>query len=100
MCCNRPRPTAAIGGQRVIRQAGVSRLSAPASRNADQVTRAAAASVATTTFEYVGATALTVVSPFTRKTYAFSRPGARLEVDACDRSWVAFVPNLAIVTAG
>jgi hypothetical protein len=46
-------------------------------------------------FEYVGATALTVVSPITRKTYRFAQPGARLEVDARDRSWIAFVPNLA-----
>jgi len=61
---------------------------------------AGAAPVAVTVFEYVGATALTVVSPLTRKTYAFSRPGARLEVDARDRPWLAFVPNLAIVAAG
>jgi hypothetical protein len=61
---------------------------------------AGAASVTVTVFEYVGATALTVVSPLTRRTYAFSRPGARLEVDARDRPWLAFVPNLAIVAAG
>jgi hypothetical protein len=48
-------------------------------------------------FEYVGVTALTVVSPVTRKTYRFERPGARVEVDMRDRSWVAFVPNLVSV---
>jgi hypothetical protein len=48
-------------------------------------------------FEYVGATALTVVSPVTRKTYRFERPGARVDVDPRDRSWIAFVPNLARV---
>lgn len=48
-------------------------------------------------FEYVGATALTVVSPISRRTYRFEHPGARLEVDARDRSWVAFVPNLTRV---
>lgn len=48
-------------------------------------------------FEYVGATALTVVSPITRKTYRFEQPGARVTVDARDRSWVAFVPSLARV---
>ena len=45
-------------------------------------------------FEYVGETALTIVSPVTRKTYRFEQTGARVEVDVRDRSWVAFVPNL------
>jgi hypothetical protein len=56
-----------------------------------------AAATVRSLFEYVGATALTVVSPVTRKTYRFEQPGARVEVDARDRSWVAFVPNLARV---
>jgi hypothetical protein len=56
-----------------------------------------AAAVAKPVFEYVGATALTVVSPITRKTYRFERTGARVEVDARDLSWVAFVSNLAWV---
>ncbi len=50
-------------------------------------------------FEYVGETALTVVSPITRKTYRFPKPGAQLEVDPRDRPWLAFVPNLARVGA-
>jgi len=45
-------------------------------------------------FEYGGATALTVVSPLTGKTYRFAHAGARLEVDPRDRSWVSFVPSL------
>lgn len=45
-------------------------------------------------FEYGGATALTVVSPLTGKTYRFARPGAHVEVDPRDRSWVTFVPSL------
>lgn len=45
-------------------------------------------------FAYAGATALTVVSPITRKVYRFDRPGAKLEVDRRDRSWLAFVPQL------
>ena len=36
----------------------------------------------------------TVVSPLTRKTYRFEKPGARIEVDLRDRSWIAFVPSL------
>lgn len=49
-------------------------------------------------FEYAGPTALTVVSPITRKTYRFEHTGARLQVDPRDRSWLAFVPNLKHVS--
>jgi hypothetical protein len=45
-------------------------------------------------FEYTGKTALTVVSPLTGKKYRFTKPGDQLDVDARDRSWMAFVPNL------
>jgi hypothetical protein len=48
-------------------------------------------------FEYVGKTAMTVVSPMTGKRYRFTKPGEQLEVDAQDRSWIAFVPNLVRV---
>jgi hypothetical protein len=48
-------------------------------------------------FQYVGGTALTIVSPVTRKAYRFERPGAQVEVDMRDRSWVAFVPNVVLV---
>ena len=44
-------------------------------------------------FEYAGATALTVVSPVTGKTYRFGSPGARIEVDSRDRPWVTLVPE-------
>jgi hypothetical protein len=49
-------------------------------------------------FEYVGKTALTVVSPLTRRQYRFARPGARLEADVRDRAWLTFVPNLQRVS--
>lgn len=45
-------------------------------------------------FEYIGKTALTVVSPVTGKKYRFPQSGARVEVDARDRPWMTFVPNL------
>ena len=45
-------------------------------------------------FEYTGKTALTVVSPVSGKHYRFTQPGARLEADIRDRSWLAFVPQL------
>jgi hypothetical protein len=49
-------------------------------------------------FEYVGKTALTVVSPLTRRQYRFERPGARLEADVRDCAWLTFVPNLQRVS--
>jgi hypothetical protein len=55
---------------------------------------AARAAAVRPVFEYTGETALTVVSPMTRKTYRFERPGARLEVDVVDRAWIAFIPLL------
>ncbi|MGV8038558.1 MAG: hypothetical protein AB2L07_00240 [Thermoanaerobaculaceae bacterium] len=45
-------------------------------------------------FEYVGATALTVVGPVTRTRYRFSAPGAVLAIDARDALAVATVPHL------
>jgi hypothetical protein len=45
-------------------------------------------------FEYTGKTALTVVSPLTRRKYHFPQPQARVSVDPRDRSWIAFVPHL------
>jgi hypothetical protein len=42
----------------------------------------------------MGETALTIVSPLTRKVYRFERPGARVEVDVRDRPWLAFAPHL------
>jgi hypothetical protein len=47
------------------------------------------------TFEYQGATAMTVVSPLTRRTYCFPHPGARLTVDPRDTTWLTFTRNLA-----
>jgi hypothetical protein len=48
-------------------------------------------------FQYVGKTALTVVSPLTGKKYRFNQPGERIEVDARDQSWITFVPHLVRV---
>jgi hypothetical protein len=46
-------------------------------------------------FEYIGGTALTLVSPVTGRTYRFAAPGARVATDPRDRSWISFAPNLA-----
>ena len=45
-------------------------------------------------YQYVGRTALTVVSPTTGRQYRFDKPGAVLQVDARDRQWMERVPNV------
>jgi len=45
-------------------------------------------------YQYVGRTALTVVSPATGRQYRFDRPGAVQQVDARDRQWLERVPNV------
>jgi hypothetical protein len=93
MCCNRPRPTITSETRRAVRS-----VTAQAGATVPAPTLARARlSLPTPVFEYVGDTALTVVSPITRKTYRFEKTGARLTVDIRDRSWVAFVPNLVRV---
>jgi hypothetical protein len=88
MCCGRPSQPIATSAQRVTQ----STYAQPGAKAAPQ--KRAAFALPTPVFEYVGATALTIVSPVTRKTYRFEQTGARVEVDVRDRSWVAFVPNL------
>jgi len=45
-------------------------------------------------FEYEGATAMTVVSPLTARSYRFAHPGARVAVDPRDTPWLTFTPHL------
>jgi hypothetical protein len=95
MCCGRLRqriasqtransgvPAAAVAARRP--RGGLMSSASPVPADADA------------TFEYNGATALTVVSPLTGKIYRFDSPGSRVEVDPRDRSWVAFVPSLRL----
>ena len=49
-------------------------------------------------FEYLGATALTVVGPVSGRRYHFSATGARIPIDPRDRPGVARVPKLRQVT--
>jgi len=92
MCCNRPSPTVS-SAKRLAPVAGRAEARAATAVQPPASPRAALA-LATPVFEYVGATALTVVSPLTHKVYRFEKPGARAEVDRRDRSWIAFVPSL------
>jgi hypothetical protein len=59
--------------------------------------RGATASVsdsASTTFRYVGTTALTVRGPVTGRTYRFAKGGASVVVDERDAPYLRVVPNL------
>ena len=92
MCCGRPSQPITTSAQRVA-PAGAHQQSVAQSPS----TARAALALPAPVFEYVGATALTLVSPVTRKTYRFEQTGARVAVDVRDRSWVAFVPNVVAV---
>lgn len=70
----------------------------PLARNANPNVSAPNVRSSPVRFEYTGKTALTVVSPLTAKKYRFQAPGAILEVDPRDRSWIAFVPHLKRAT--
>ena len=87
MCSNQPRAVASNPVRRLTRAFAQSSPAGPAAN----------LPAGKATFEYAGETALTVVSPVTKRIYRFERPGARLEVDLRDRSWLAFVPDLAMV---
>lgn len=45
-------------------------------------------------YQYVGRTAMTVVSPVTGRQYRFDRPGAVQQVDARDCQLLERVPNV------
>jgi hypothetical protein len=46
------------------------------------------------TFEYVGQTGLTAVGGFTRRTYVFGSPGAKISADLRDAPSLAAIPLL------
>ncbi len=54
----------------------------------------ARSSTAILQYQYLGRTAMTVVSPATGRQYRFDKPGAVLQVDARDRQWMERVPNI------
>jgi hypothetical protein len=45
-------------------------------------------------FQYIGASGLTVLGPATKRVYRFARPGAILAVDSRDAPSLARVPQL------
>ncbi len=58
----------------------------------------ARSSTAMLQYQYVGRTAMTVVSPATGRQYRFERPGAQQVVDPRDRQWIERVPNIRPAT--
>ena len=69
----------------------------PAPKPASASAKPTSTHVRPTKFVYAGNTGLTVVSPITGRRYRFDRPGAQVDVDARDRSWISFVPKLRAV---
>jgi len=82
MCCGRAQQATKVA------------MLVPGAAQPANVRPPAPGAMAVPQFEYVGKTALTVVSPVSGRHYRFAAPGARLAADLRDRSWLAFVPNL------
>ena len=76
------------------RRANAASVSIPLPERRSGPVAAASSARAPVTFEYTGKTALAVVGPFTRVTYRFPAPGARVRVDARDAGAVAAVPHV------
>lgn len=91
MCCGKGRQQVTAtgpmpsGNGRVHSGSMATRLVAPP---------IARSSTAILSYQYVGRTGLTVVSPATGRQYRFDRPGSVVQVDARDRQWIERVPNV------
>jgi len=91
MCCNKQRQQY----QALIERDNQNLYGTPSSSGAHSpAMNSMPARLTAVYFEYTGKTGLTIVSPASGKHYRFDRPGARLEVDPGDTSWMAFVPNV------
>jgi hypothetical protein len=89
MCCGKGRQQltrmSQASGSRIRPNVAATRPAAPA---------IARSSTAMPLYQYVGRTALTVVSPATGRQYRFDRPGAVQQVDLRDRQWLERVPDV------
>ncbi len=91
MCCGNQRQEISARSPRANVPVPEKRaVSTPATPSAPAVSQARTGAV----FEYAGDSALTVVSPVTKKVYRFERPGARIAADPRDTPWLTFVPQL------
>jgi len=91
MCCGNQKPPVPNEAYRASGAAPATALSLAAAVSPSALRQRRAG----VTFEYQGATTMTVVSPLTRRTYHFAHPGARVAVDPRDTPWLTFTPNLA-----
>ena len=94
MCCGKNRlPKSFMQGQELPTKV----VPLPAPKPTTASVKIIASHVRQAKFVYAGNTGLTVVSPITGRRYRFDRPGAQVDVDARDRSWISFVPKLRAV---
>jgi hypothetical protein len=82
MCCGRSRARLGFG---------------ISNRLSNSIPLAPARFPLSSTFEYIGNTALTVVGPITGARYRFDHPGSRVHVDPRDRPALAQVPVLRLL---
>ena len=90
MCCGKARQQ--LTG--LLQPRGSSRMSPTVAATRPAAPPIARSSTARLQYQYVGRTALTVVSPATGRQYRFDRPGAVQQADARDRQWLERVPNI------
>lgn len=94
MCCGKNRlPKSFMESQMPIAKV----VPPPAPKPASASAKVTSSHVRQAKFVYGGNTGLTVVSPITGRRYRFDRPGAQVDVDVRDRSWISFVPKLRAV---
>jgi hypothetical protein len=79
-CCGQTRSQLSLAGQ-----------------VASAANRVVASPSPTVVFQYTGQTGMTVVGSGTERTYRFSAPGSRVQIDARDVRSLAGVPNLSRV---
>jgi hypothetical protein len=90
MCCGKGRQH--LTG--LLQPRGSSRIRPTVAANRPAAPPIARSSTAMLQYQYVGRTALTVVSPATGRQYRFDHRGAVQQVDARDRQWLERVPNV------
>jgi hypothetical protein len=90
MCCGKGRQQ--LTG--MLQPAGSNRIRPTTAAARPAAPPIARSSTAALTYQYLGRTAMTAVSPATGRQYRFDRPGAVLQIDARDRQWIERLPNV------
>jgi hypothetical protein len=98
MCCGNSRQQFRRSNAPSMQTRPVPTAARPASISPESAATASAPP-SPVTFEYVGKTGLTVISPTTGIRYRFDRPGSQLSVDPRDHTLLLYVPNLRPVNS-